>query len=120
MRFKEQIIGDVPVFVLTGSILGGKGSRNLRQRITEYVEKNDKEIILDMAGVNSINGEGQNMLIGNSKIVKEAGGRLAIINIDKIDSLLAVTKLVSHLEYFDSREEALSELGVTATQTDIF
>ncbi len=113
MRFKKQTIRDVPVYELTGEIHGGKNSVALRQSICEHVVQNETDIVLDMTGVRAINNEGQNMLIANAEIVKKAGGRLAIVNIDNIESILAVSKLVRHLDYFDSKEEALESIAGT-------
>ena len=118
MRFKGQVIRNVAVFELSGNILGGRGSTALREEIERHTRLGTGNIVLDMAKVSSINAEGQKLLIGNANIVHSAGGRMAVINIHRIESLLAVTKLVTNMEHFESRAEALKELNATE-QTEL-
>jgi anti-anti-sigma factor len=118
MRFKEEMHGEIPVFALNGEIRGGKGSQMLRDRISQHVQNHVPGVILDMNGVKAINVEGQNMLLGHCEICRKAGGRLAIVNIENIDSLLAVSKMVRTMEYFDSRDEALKAFGALLAGTE--
>jgi anti-anti-sigma regulatory factor len=50
------------------------------------------------------------MLISALTTVKNAGGKLALANIDKIESILTITRLISVFEHHDSREDALKAL----------
>ena len=116
LRFRDQIIKNVAVFELTGDVLGGRGLTSLRDAMVRHTRLGAQGILLDLAGVNSMNVQGQKMLIGSVEAIEKAGGRLAITNIENLDSLLAVTQLVTHMDHFDSREEALTALGATETE----
>jgi anti-sigma B factor antagonist len=50
------------------------------------------------------------MLISALTSVRNAGGRLVLANITKIESVLTITRLISVFEHYDDREEALKAL----------
>jgi anti-sigma B factor antagonist len=51
------------------------------------------------------------MLISAMTTVKKAGGRFVLADIDKIESILTVTRLITVFEHFDSRAEAIKSFS---------
>ncbi len=111
MKFRDRLTGDVAVFELSGKVMGGPDATLFRGRVQEYVALNKNKILIDLARVRWTNSQGLGMLLGTLKTVEGAGGRLALANIDSIESLLAVSRLASVFELYDSCDDALRELS---------
>ena len=107
MKFVDHLEGDVVVFDVSGKIMGGEEATMFHGKIHEYITRSKKSIVVDLAKVDWVNSVGLGMLISALTTVKNAGGRLVLANITKIESILSITRLISVFEHFDSREDAL-------------
>jgi anti-sigma B factor antagonist len=87
--------------------MGGDETALFHGTIHEYLDKNKKNFIIDLSKVDWMNSVGLGMLISALTTVKNAGGRLVLANIDKIESILTITRLITVFEHYDNREEAL-------------
>jgi anti-sigma B factor antagonist len=67
--------------------------------------------VIDLARTDWMNSVGLGMLISALTTVRNAGGRLVLANIDKIESILTITRLISVFEHFDSRDAALKSFA---------
>jgi len=76
-------------------------------RVHEYIQQNKKNFVIDMARVDWMNSVGLGMLISALTTIKNAGGRLVLANITKIESILTITRLITVFDHYDSREDAL-------------
>ena len=79
----------------------------LRRKFFYELIRNKKNIIVDLADVDWMNSVGLGMLISALTTVKNAGGRLVLANIAKIESILTITRLISVFEHYETREEAV-------------
>ena len=111
MRFKDHLDGQVAVFELSGKIMGGNDATMFHGRVNEYVSINKNNIVIDLAGVQWSNSRGLGMLIGALKTVQNSGGRLALCNIERIQSLLVVSRMAMFFEHFETRDDALRSLN---------
>ncbi|MFZ5981359.1 MAG: STAS domain-containing protein [Candidatus Zixiibacteriota bacterium] len=111
MKFEDSIKGNTAIFDISGKIMGGSETTMFHGRVHELINLNKKNIILDLGRVEWMNSVGIGMLISAMVTVKNAGGRLVLVNIDKIENILALTRLITVFEHFDSREEALKALA---------
>jgi anti-sigma B factor antagonist len=111
MKFTDRLEGDVVVFDISGKIMGGDEATMFHGKIHEYINQNKKNIVVDLSKVDWMNSVGLGMLISAYTAVKNAGGRLVLANITKIESILAITRLISVFEHYDSREEALKSFA---------
>jgi len=107
MKFSDFIENDVVVLEVSGKIMGGDETTMFHGKIHEYMQVNKKNICVDLASVDWMNSVGLGMLISALTTVKNAGGRLVLANIDKIESILTITRLITVFEHYDSREEAI-------------
>ena len=110
MKFKDLLEGDVVIFEISGKIMGGDETTMFHGRIHEYINQNKKKVLVDLAKVDWMNSVGLGMFISAMTTVKNSGGRFALVNISKIESILLVTRLITVFEHFDTREEALKAL----------
>ena len=111
MKFTDRLESDVVIFDVSGKIMGGEESTMFHGKIHEYINRNKKNVVVDLAKVDWVNSVGLGMLISTLTTVKNAGGRLVLANITKIESILTITRLISVFEHFDSREEALKSFS---------
>jgi anti-sigma B factor antagonist len=107
MKFEDRLEGDVVVIDVSGKIMGGEETTMFHGRIHEYIQQNKKNFIIDLTKVDWMNSVGLGMLISALTTVKNAGGRLVLANITKIESILTITRLISVFEHYDTRKEAL-------------
>jgi anti-sigma B factor antagonist len=107
MKFNDIVEGDVVVLDVSGKIMGGEETTMFHGKMHEYINQNKKNFVVDLKDVDWMNSVGLGMLISALTTVKKAGGRLVLSNIDKIESVLTITRLISVFESYDTREEAL-------------
>ena len=111
MKFRDHLDGQIAIFELSGKIMGGPDATMFQGRVNEYVNINKNRILVDLAGVQWTNSCGLGMLISALKTVQQSGGRLALTNIERIQSLLAVSRMAMFFEHFDTRDDALRSLN---------
>ncbi|MDZ4722330.1 MAG: STAS domain-containing protein [candidate division Zixibacteria bacterium] len=107
MRFNDSLENDVVILDVSGKIMGGDETAQFHGKIHDYIGKKKMNFIVDLAGVEWMNSVGLGMLISALTTVKNSGGRLVLANITKIESILAITRLITVFEHYDSRKEAL-------------
>lgn len=110
MKFEDVLQEDIVIIDISGKIMGGEETTMFHGRIHEYLNRNKKKFVLDLAKTDWMNSVGLGMLISALTSVKNSGGRLVLANITKIESILTITRLISVFEHFESREDALKAL----------
>lgn len=110
MKFNDDLKDDIVILDVSGKIMGGEETTMFHGKIHEYITMNKKNIVVDLKKVDWMNSVGLGMLISALTTVKNAGGRLVLANIDKIESILTITRLISVFEHFESREDAVKAL----------
>jgi len=111
MKFNDCLEGDVVVIDVSGKIMGGEETTMFHGKIHEYIQQNKKNIVIDLSKVDWMNSVGLGMLISALTTVKNAGGRLVLANISKIESILTITRLITVFEHYDTRDEAVKVFG---------
>lgn len=111
MKFEDHFEGDVAVIVVSGKIMGGEETTMFHGKIHEFISGNKKNIVVDLEKVDWMNSVGLGMLISALTTVKNAGGRLVLANITKIESILTITRLISVFDHYDSRDEAVKSFA---------
>ena len=104
----ERRTGDVTVLALSGEMLVDDGDLALRQRIHELIDQGQVKILVDLAGVTHIDSAGVGMLVAKQKTVRERGGDVKLMHLtNRSQRLLALMKLVSVFEVFESEDDAI-------------
>ena len=112
MDIKERVVGGVSILDLSGKIVLGEGDIQVKDRIKDLLGDGQRRILLNLAEVNYIDSAGLGTLIGSYTTVKRDGGSLKLVNLTKrIKDLLAITKLITVFETFDSEAEALASFN---------
>ena len=98
----------VAVLEPKGKIMGGPDATLLHEKLHECIEKGTKKVIIDLADVDWMNSTGLGILISGLTTLRNNGGELKLANVtEKIQSLLAITKLVTVFEAYDSVDDAI-------------
>ena len=109
LKILERQAGDITVLDMDGRITIGEGSVALRSAVRRLLEEGKKNILLNLAGVGYIDSSGIGELVSSFTAVKKEGGILKLLNLtQKIQDLLAITKLLTVFDVFENEGDALS------------
>lgn len=109
ITISERQAGDVTVLDLQGKVTIGEGSVALRNAIRRLLGEGKNKILLNLGNVGYIDSSGIGELVSSYTAVKKEGGSLKLLNLtQKIQDLLAITKLLTVFDTFDEEGEALS------------
>ena len=87
----------------------GEGAITLRNDIRSLIEKGNKKILLNLAGVKNIDSSGIGELVSSYTAIGKEGGQLKLLNLtQKLQDLLTITKLLTVFDVYESEEEALA------------
>jgi len=109
MKIDERSAGDVKILDITGRITMTQGEGVLKDRIHSIAQQGHAKILVNLAGVDYIDSTGLGELVGAYTTVTRAGGKLKLLNITKkMHDLLAITKLLTVFETFDSEQDGIA------------
>jgi anti-sigma B factor antagonist len=109
MKIETRTVGDVHVLDCSGKITLGEGTMAIRNTVKDVLKGGGKKIILNLSDVNYIDSSGIGELVSSYTTVTNQGGHLKLVNLTKkIHELLAITKLLTVFQVFDSEQAAIS------------
>ena len=99
---------DAAILDISGQITLGEALGELRDSIREALAGDQKNILLNLAGVSYIDSSGLGQLIGSYATVTGRGGQMKMLNLQKrVNDLMQITKLLTVFEAYTSEEAAL-------------
>ena len=108
MKIVERQVDDVTILDLHGKILIGEGDDALREAVTRLASGGKSKLLLNLADVPYVDSAGLGEIVRCYTTVSRNGGRLKLLNLTKkIQDLLAITKLLTVFETYDSEDEAV-------------
>ncbi len=108
MKIGNRTVGDVQILDCSGKITLGEGTMAVRNAVREVLKNGGKKIILNLGDVNYIDSSGIGELVSSFTTVTNGGGQLKLLNLTKkIKELLAITKLLTVFQVFDSEDAAV-------------
>jgi anti-sigma B factor antagonist len=108
MKIIERQVGDVHILDLHGKILIGEGDDALRDAVSRLVQSDKKKILLNLADVPYVDSAGLGEIVRCYTTVSRSGGRLKLVSLTKkIQDLLAITKLLTVFETYETEDEAV-------------
>jgi len=112
MKSQVRDRGDVRIVELSGKITIGSGDVKIRELIDESLAAGKKSIVLDLAGVSTIDSSGIGEMVACYTTVTKKGGHLKLLRLSpKINDILQVTQLITVFEVFDDEAEAVRSFG---------
>ena len=115
MQIEERAVGDVKIMDVKGRITLGDGDELLKDKVNSLVNQGHKKIILNLADVPYIDSAGLGEIVRTYTTVSRQGGSLKLLNLTKrITDLLAITKLLTVFETFESESDAVKSFSASA------
>ncbi len=115
LSLTTRTIGDVTVIDASGRITLGDATGQLRDVVQKEAEKNSK-IVLNLGDISYIDSAGLGEMLGCFTSVKNRGGDLKLLNVQKrIKDLLQITRLYTIFETFDDEAAAVASFGKKAS-----
>jgi anti-sigma B factor antagonist len=112
MKSQVRDRGDVRIVELSGKITIGSGDVKIRELIDEALAAGTNNIVLDLAGVSTIDSSGIGEMVACYTTVTKKGGHLKLLRLSpKINDILQVTQLITVFEVFDDEAEAVRSFG---------
>src|SRR5258707_4695554 len=109
LNMRERQAGDITVLDMDGKITIGEGSIALRSAIRRLLEEGQKKILLNLAGVGYIDSSGIGELVSSYTAIGKENAQLKLLNLtQKLQDLLAITRLLTVFDVYESEEEALA------------
>jgi anti-sigma B factor antagonist len=115
MEIDERTIGDVVVLDIKGRVQLGEGDEKLKDKVNSLLNQGRKKIILNLADVPYIDSAGLGEVVRTFTTVSRQGGQLKLLNLTKrITDLLAITKLLTVFDTYDSEQDAVQSFSASA------
>jgi anti-sigma B factor antagonist len=116
MTIQERVVGSVTILDLSGKLVLGDGDMLLKDKIHSLVFQGRKQIILNMGAVSYVDSSGLGALVASSVTAKGNDGHIKLVSLTKrLQDLLAIAKLLTVFEAYDSEAEAINSFAAQAT-----
>jgi anti-sigma B factor antagonist len=116
MTIQERVVGSVTILDLSGKLVLGDGDTLLKDKIHSLVFQDRKQIALNMGGVNYMDSSGLGALVASSVTAKNNGAQIKLVSLTKrLQDLLAIAKLLTVFEAYDSEAEAINSFAAQTT-----
>jgi anti-sigma B factor antagonist len=112
VKIGKREVGEITVVDLSGRLVLGDASAQLRQTLRELLDQGKKKIVLNLGEVAYIDSSGLGELVSGFTTVKNQGGALKLTNLtDKVTDLLTVTKLYTVFEIHPNEGAAVQSFS---------
>lgn len=112
MQIEERTSGDVLILDVKGRITLGEGDELLKDKVNSLLNQGKKKIVLNLADVPYIDSAGLGEIVRTYTTVSRQGGSLKLLSLTKrITDLLAITKLLTVFETFETESEAVQSFA---------
>jgi len=109
MEIQERALENVVVLDLKGKLTIGEGDELLKETIQKLMEQGHNKLLLNLADVPYVDSAGLGEIVRTYTTVSRQGGSLKLLNLTKrITDLLAITKLLTVFDTYESEAEAVS------------
>ncbi|HXJ11638.1 MAG TPA: STAS domain-containing protein [Candidatus Limnocylindrales bacterium] len=99
MTLKTRQAGGVTIVDISGRIVLGGESAAVRDTICELLDEGRKQLLLNLAEVDSIDSVGLGSLVGAVTSVRRQGGDVKLFNLtNKVTDIMQMTKLYTVFE----------------------
>ncbi|MCK4893997.1 MAG: anti-sigma factor antagonist [Calditrichae bacterium] len=108
MKISEKQVDDVIVLDLQGSLMGGPEAVSLNDAINRFLDQQSLKLVINLSSVERVNSSGLGILIKALTTFKTNGGELKLAHVNEnMENLLAITKLNTILESYDTEDAAV-------------
>jgi anti-sigma B factor antagonist len=116
MEFQERSVGPVTIVDVCGRFDLADANGRLKDKISSLLFETRRLIVLNLAGVTYIASTGLGELAATHAMVTRQGGRIVLLNLTKrVEDLLALCRLLTVFDVFETEAEAVADLSAAAT-----
>jgi anti-sigma B factor antagonist len=109
MEIAERFIAGVAILDLTGRLILSDGEKVFRDRIDDLIARGHKAVLVNLRDVTYLDSAGVGVMVWKYVTLKRQGGTLKLLGLhQRTHRVLAVTKLLTVIESFDSEGDALA------------
>jgi len=109
LHIEQRESEGIVILDLKGPLTLGEGDSELRDTLSAFDQSGKVNIVLNLKEVSHIDSTGLGTLVFGLAKLRKAGGRLALVNVDKSHlELFLLTKLALAFEFFDDEREAIN------------
>lgn len=111
MQISERSAGPVTVLDVSGPVTLARGDdQRFKDKINSLVHQGHTKILVNMAGVTTVDSTGLGEIVAAYTTVTKAGGSMKLVNLtNRLHDLLSITKLLTVFDTYDSETEALRQ-----------
>jgi anti-sigma B factor antagonist len=97
---------------LKGKLTIGEGDELLKDKVNSLIQQGHKKLLLNLEGVPYVDSAGLGEIVRTYTTVSRQGGNFKLLHLTKqIEDLLAITKLLTVFDTFESESDALSSFS---------
>ena len=109
LNIEMRPTGDLTILDLSGRLHLGGPETLLTDKVNSLLFQGHRKILVNLAGVTSVDSRGFGALVSAQNSVMREGGHIALVHITRrIRSMLIISGLLTHFQSFDSEEQALA------------
>ena len=109
MKISIRMRDGVTILEPKGKITIGVGDIALREAVLESLTAGNKDMLINLAAVSTIDSSGIGELVSAYTTVTNRGGKLKLLNLPpKVQDILQITQLVTVFDIHDDEEEAVA------------
>lgn len=109
LEIQEREREGITILELRGRITVGPEASALREKCNQLAAEGNRNLVLEMAGVDFIDSTGLGALVICATSLRKAGGNVKLVNVNRRNiELLVMTKLATVFEIFTDEQDAIS------------
>jgi anti-sigma B factor antagonist len=109
LHIEQRESEGIVILDLKGPLTLGHGDLELRDRLSSLHQSGKVKIVLNLKDVSHIDSTGLGTLVFGLARLRKAGGRLALVNLNRSHlELFLLTKLATAFEFLDDEQEAVN------------
>jgi anti-sigma B factor antagonist len=118
MTVNTRQVGAVTIVDISGRIVLGEESAELRQLVCDLLSKGHMNILFNLGDVNYIDSSGLGNLVGAFTSVRKQGGELKLLKLtNKVHDLMQITRLYTVFDIMDDEAAAVKSFAQSAAAT---
>jgi anti-sigma B factor antagonist len=115
VKIEERTVGHVVVLDMAGRLVAGDSQGRLKDKINSLTMQGRLQILLNLGEVSYIDSTGLGELVSSHSTVTRHKGQIKLLNLtDKVQDLIAICRLSTVFETFESEADAISSFIVVS------
>jgi len=108
LRMNKRQVDSVTVIDMSGKIILGEETAQLRETVKKILSKGNDRILLNLSDVSYIDSSGLGQLVSCFAKTVGKGGQMKLLNLtNKVKEVLQITKLSTVFDIFEDENKAI-------------